>query len=298
MPLLKTEAPDLENIDGWINSTSIDLEDGVHLLYFWNYSCKCCRDRSNLFQKIHERYSELKVIGIHTPQFDFEKDKKNLEKAVEKLDMSHIFAHDSQQKVSDELNMAYSNQAMVVDGGSIVYQQTSSTELKKLLDKISELLGVDNEVEESELEREKTSQEFFGYSRTSGLNQEGNYPGEKNYQIPENRIKGETYLKGSWEQKEHCIEAKSDSELRFNFESSEVNLVVGPNEVLRDIEVLVNGKPVSEDAAGEDLRIENGRSYIRVKDPDLYNLIDSEYQSSEILIVPDKKTRLYALSFG
>jgi len=298
MPLLKTDAPALENIDSWINSAPINLEDGTHLLYFWNYSCKCCRDRLELFQRIHEEYSELEVIGIHTAQFGFERDERNLEKAIERLDIGHAVAHDAHENISEQYNLAYSNQALVVDEGSIVYQQTSKMETKELVDQISDILGIEKEVKTSDLDQDVSTQEFFGYSRTSGLNQEGNHPGKKDYRLPENRIKGEAYLKGLWEQTEHYIESKGNSELRFNFESSEVNLVVDPNDALRDIEVLVNGESVSEGDAGEDLRIENGRSYIRLKHPGLYNLFDSEHQESEIALIPDNKTRFYALSFG
>lgn len=297
MPLLKTDAPELNDIDRWINSNPVDLEDGIHLIYFWNYSCKCCRDRQKLFQRIHEEHSEISVIGIHTPQFDFEKDKRNLDKAVEKLDITHTVAHDSQKKISEEYDMAYSNQAVIVDEGSIAYQQTHKMEIKELVGKISEALGTEKEVDTSDLDRKVSSQEFFGYSRTSGLNREGNHPGEKEYRLPGNRTKGEAYLKGLWEQTEHYIEARDSSEVRFNFESSEVNLIVDPNDGLRDIEVLIDGEPVSEEDAGEDLRVEDGRSYIRANHPDLYNLIDSEYQKSEIVLISDEKTRFYALSF-
>lgn len=298
MPLLKTDAPALENIDRWINSNPADLEDGTHLLYFWNYSCKCCRDRLELFQRIHEEHSEINVIGIHTPQFGFEKDEGNLEKAVEKLEINHAVAHDPQENVSEEYDMAYSNHSLVVDGGSIVHQQTHNMETRILVDKISEILGIEKEVEVSDLDQDVSPQEFFGYSRTSGLNQEGNHPGKKDYQLPDNRITGEVYLKGVWGQKKHYIEAKDSSELRFNFESSEVSLIADPDDGLRDIEVLVDGKPVSEEDAGEDLRVEDGQSYIRAKHPGLYNLFDAEHQKSEITLIPDKKTKLYALSFS
>jgi thiol-disulfide isomerase/thioredoxin len=297
MPLVKTDAPALENVDEWINSDPVDLDEGSHLVYFWSYSCKCCKDRLKLFQRIHEKYPEINVIGIHNPKFGFEKDGGNLRKAVQKLGINHAVVQDTQRNVSEEYNMAFSNQALIVSEGSIVYQQTGKIGIEDLVSKISEILEANKEVETSDLEQERSSQEFFGYSRTSGLNREGNHPGKKDYQLPQNRIEGETYLKGVWEQKEDYIEAKEDSKLFFNFESSEANLIADPNNGMRDIEILIDGEPVPEEKAGEDLRIEDGRSYIRVNHPDLYNLFDSKYQEYEITVIPDKKTRLYALSF-
>lgn len=297
MPLLKTDAPALNNIDSWINSGPIDLEEGVHLLYFWNYSCNCCRQRIKLFRQINQQYSEIKVIGIHTPKFAFEQNERNLRKAVEKMDIEHAIAHDIQRKVFDNYDMAYSNQAVIVDEGSIVHQHTHKMENQRLVEKVSEILETENELDTSELDRDVPPQEFFGYLRTSGLNQEDNYPGEKTYQLPENRKKEETYLKGVWNQTEHYIEAGDNSELWFNFESSEVSLVIDPNDSIRDIEVLINGEPVSEEDAGGDLRVEDGRSYLRSKRPDIYTVFDSESRINEVTLIPDKKTRLYALSF-
>jgi|GEM_PF-642238 peroxiredoxin len=298
MPLLKTDAPTLENVESWINSSPIDLEkEGTHLLYFWNYSCNCCRDRLKLFKNIHQEYSEIKVIGIHTPELGFERDIRNLEKAVEKLEIDHSIAHDSEKQVSKAYDMAYSNRAVLIQDGKIVYQQTHSLGKKDLIEALNQFTGAQREIKGLDKAQELSSQEFFGYKRTRGLNQEGNHPGEKNYNLQDNRKKGETYLNGKWEQKKHCIEAKGNSELRFNFESSKVGLIVDPNDGIRDIKVLIDEEPVSQEQAGEDIRLEDGRSYIRVKNPDLYSLIDSEHQEAEITLVPDKKTRLYALSF-
>jgi len=55
---------------------------------------------------------------------------------------------------------------------------------------------------------------------------------------------------------------------------------------------LIDEEPVSQEQAGEDIRLEDGRSYIRVKNPDLYSLIDSEHQEAEITLVPDKKNKI------
>ncbi len=296
MPLLKKEAPDLNNVNEWINSAPINMEDGKYLLYFWNYSCGCCRERLDLFRHIHQKYSEIKVVGIHTPEFSFEEDEENLRSAVEKLDIDHPVAHDSIGRIFEDYNMAYSNHALVIDGGSIVFQHTRRMEDAELLQRFSEILG-DRKTDISKISRKRTSQEFFGYSRTSGLNEEGNYPGEKNYQLPENRKKKETYLKETWDQTKHYIEAKDRSELRCHVDSSEAGIIVDPNDGIKDISVLINGESVTEEEAGEDLRVEDGESYIRVKNPDLYSLVDSDRQKYEITLIPDKRTRLYALSF-
>lgn len=299
MPLLKTEAPDLEHVDNWINSGPINLEEGSHLLYFWNYSCNCCRERANLFQEIHENCSDIRVIGVHTPEFEFEKDGENLEKAVEKLEIGHHIAHDRRGAVLEDYSIAYSNQVIVVQEGSIVHQHNHRTDIEELEEKISEISEIEGSVEIPDINQagEIPPQIFLGYSRAEGLNQEGNHPGEKNYDLPENRKRDEVYLAGVWSQKEHYIEASENSKLKFKSESSKVNLVVDTNGGLRDIEVLMDGGPVPEKDAGEDLRVEQNRSYIRTNHPDVYNLIDSDRRESEITLISDRKTRFYAFNF-
>jgi len=301
MPLLKTEAPSLQDISKWINSDPLELEDeGLYLLDFWSYTCNNCRARVKKMQEIHEKYPEVTVVGVHTPDFEFERKSRNLEKAVEKLEIKYPVAHDSQKSTSRAYGTGYTVQTVLVHEGVMVYQQDRETGVDKLEDRISEILGTDKKGLESE---EKSSDQtvspytYFGYSRTRGLNQEGNHPGEKDYELPKTRKQDTVYLDGKWEQTEHYIEARKNSELKFNFRASEANLIIGPNDGIRDIQVQINGEPVSKEEAGDDLRLENGKSYLRVHHPDLYNLVDSEYKKSEITLVPDKKTRFYSFTF-
>jgi thiol-disulfide isomerase/thioredoxin len=300
MPLLKTEAPRLKDVDNWIKSEPINVEEGTYLLYFWNYSCSCCRDRLKLFERLHKEYSNISVVGIHTPKLDFERDDKNLEKAVEKLEIEHSIAHDKEGTVFEEYNMAYSDQAVIVKEGTIVYQQNTNRDREELEEKIADILQTEKKEirQNSNQDREAIYQTFLGYSRTEGINQTGNSPGENKYQLPKNRKKNVVYLGGKWEQTEHYIEARENPEFRFKFSSSKLDIVIGPADGLRDVKVLVNGVAVSEEEAGDDLRVEDGQSFLRVTHPGLYNVIDSSRQEIEVTLIPDRKTRLYTLTFN
>ena len=74
MPMLKAKAPSLDDADKWLNSEPKTLDKGINILYFWNFGCKCCRDRMRIFKHIQDRYASVDVIGVHTPNFDFEKE--------------------------------------------------------------------------------------------------------------------------------------------------------------------------------------------------------------------------------
>ena len=77
-----------------------DLHGSVVLLNFWSYDCGFCREVIGWIQEWQETYSDtdLQVIGIHTPEYAYEKRKKNVERAVEKLNITYPVALDNQKQ--------------------------------------------------------------------------------------------------------------------------------------------------------------------------------------------------------
>jgi predicted RND superfamily exporter protein len=247
-----------------------------------------------LFKHIQDRYPSVDVIGVHTPNFDFEKEDRNLEKNVRDLEIKHPIAQDTDRDIIQKYNLSHSNQVLIIEDGRIIHKHTGKAE-ESLLSKLSEKTG--QQEEKVDLEKEILSQKFFGFSRGSGLNEEGNHHGIKDYELPKNRSKDKIYLEGKWEQEKDYIEAKQNSEIRFSLNSNELDLTVNPNDGLRDIEIYVDGKPLDKEQAGDDVRIEEDRSYLRVKKPGIFNLTKSKVESSEVTLSVDDKTRLYAISY-
>jgi thiol-disulfide isomerase/thioredoxin len=82
--------PDLSGATAWINSplvTSASLRGKVVLIDFWTHSCINCMRSLPYIKAWNEKYgnSGLVVIGVHTPEFLFEKDESNVRKAVQDL---------------------------------------------------------------------------------------------------------------------------------------------------------------------------------------------------------------------
>lgn len=296
MLFLNSEHIDLDSANEWIGSQPENLENGVSIVYFWNYGCRCCRDRVKFFDKLNEVYDKVNVIGVHTPNFVFEKDFENLKRTLQDLDLTHSITHDAESNVFQKNELAYSNHSVILENGTIVYQSYGRNQLDKVEKKISDLLSVRKEGISRD-QYNSVVNEFLGYSRCDGLNEEGNSPGRNNFELKPYRSREKVHLKGGWIQREEFIESTQDSELYYNFESTEFSIVVDPKDGIRDIRVLLDGEPVSEDIAGNDLRIEDGKSYVRVKNPGLYNLFNSEQQQAEITLIPDKNTKIYALNF-
>jgi len=84
--------PDIQGIANWINSepTTIEAEiaDGnVVLIDFWTYTYVNCLRTMPHLKGWHEKYGDrgLTILGVHSPEFDFEKDNDNVQKAVESI---------------------------------------------------------------------------------------------------------------------------------------------------------------------------------------------------------------------
>jgi thiol-disulfide isomerase/thioredoxin len=94
-------APELAGISAWLNSrplTLAELRGKVVFLDFWTYSCSNCLNTIPNVNAIWRRYSgrPLLVIGIHAPEFDFEKDLENVTTAVSKLGIQYPVALDNE----------------------------------------------------------------------------------------------------------------------------------------------------------------------------------------------------------
>jgi thiol-disulfide isomerase/thioredoxin len=99
-PMVEGDMPELTGASGWLNSkplTRASLRGKVVVLDFWTYSCINCLRAIPYVNAWYEHYkgSGLVIIGVHSPEFDFEKDPANVRKAVEKFSITYPVALDS-----------------------------------------------------------------------------------------------------------------------------------------------------------------------------------------------------------
>ena len=103
-------APEFQGIEGWINSEPLSLEElrgQVVLVDFWTYSCVNCIRTFPYLKEWHRKYSGygLVIVGIHTPEFGFEKLRENVEAAAESHGLEYPIAQDNDYRTWN----AYSN---------------------------------------------------------------------------------------------------------------------------------------------------------------------------------------------
>jgi len=102
----------LSAADGWINSKPLsakELEGKVILVDFWDYSCINCIRTLPYVRAWADKYrnSGLVVIGVHTPEFDVEKQKPNVERAVKKFGITYPVALDNDYKIWNTFHNQY-----------------------------------------------------------------------------------------------------------------------------------------------------------------------------------------------
>lgn len=114
-----TTAPELAAGD-WINSEPLKLSElrgRVVLIDFWTFGCYNCRNTLPYIKGWHDRYRDkgLTVIGVHSPEFDYEKKVENLRREVASLEIHYPVVSDNDYKTWDAYNVAAWPTLFVID---------------------------------------------------------------------------------------------------------------------------------------------------------------------------------------
>ncbi|BBU32033.1 thioredoxin (plasmid) [Burkholderia sp. THE68] len=99
-PVNNTIAPEFAGIDTWLNSqplTLAQLRGKVVLVDFWTFACGNCVNTLPAVKSWHRKYGDkgLVVVGVHTPEFPFEQDTHNVQRAIERFGITYPVAQDN-----------------------------------------------------------------------------------------------------------------------------------------------------------------------------------------------------------
>jgi len=103
--------PEFQGISQWLNSSPLDMADlkgKVVLVQFWTFACINCQRTLPYIVRWHQQYAAqgLKIVGVHTPEFPFERDINNVKKALKQRQITYPVALDNDYKTWS----AYQNQ--------------------------------------------------------------------------------------------------------------------------------------------------------------------------------------------
>jgi thiol-disulfide isomerase/thioredoxin len=142
------QAPEFAGIDNWINSAPLDLKQlrgKVVLVDFWTFDCINCVHTLPHVKELYSRYRDkgLVVVGVHTPEYTFERDLGNLRNAVKKYGIDYPVAQDNRYATWNAYNNQYWPALYLIDqNGKIVYSHFGEGQYAQTEQAIRGLLGL------------------------------------------------------------------------------------------------------------------------------------------------------------
>ena len=319
------KAPEFTGITSYINTNATELSDlkgKVVLVDFWTYSCiNCIRTLPYLVDWNH-KYSDkgLVIVGVHSPEFEFEKNIDNVKQAVTRFGIEYPVLLDNDHGTWNAFQNSYWPRKYLVDSEGYIrydhigeggYVETENA-IKNLLSERSNQQGIEiSNINQTKLtvpgaqsvdfNQIKTPELYFGYqyARAQLGNIEGFNPDKTvNYTIPTSNLKSNViYLQGLWKNNPDSMELVGpDGKIILSYSSKSVNIVAGGK---GEISVKEDGKntQTNNPFKGNELDTEDK---LNIDGQRLYNIADhGDYGNHHIEInAKGSGFKLYTFTFG
>ena len=306
-----TLAPDISTPDGFINTNNLPITISefkgkkVVLLDIWTYSCINCQRTIPYLKEWHKKYEGegLVIIGLHTPEFSFEKVQKNVEKAAKDFGIKYPVVLDNDFSTWNAYKNRYWPRKYLIDvDGYIVYDhagegQYKETEvaIQKALMERADRLNMDMEVSSNisspenvvsvDSSKVRSLEIYFGWGRNEFLgNGVASATGEQVFTLPKSILPNKLYLEGIWVFNYEYAENKNTASIVFNYEAKNVYMAAGSSEGV-EIEIYKDDVFVKK---------------ITIKNEMLYSMIEgSDYGKHELhIVIPKARLQVFTFTFG
>ena len=261
--------PSLGGATGWLNSpplTAASLRGKVVLVEFWTYSCINWLRTLPYVRAWAEKYRNqgLVVIGVHTPEFEFEKNVDNIRWAAKDMRVDYPIAIDSGYAIWNAFrNNSWPALYFVDAKGQIRHQHSGEGEyeqsertIQKLLTEAGaggigrELVSVDGRGAEAAADwgNLRSPETYVGYERTQNFSSPGGVLPEKRrvYAAPARLSLNHWALSGDWTVgKQATMLNKANGRIAYRFHARDLHLVMGPAARGTSVRfrVLIDGRP-------------------------------------------------------
>lgn len=313
----------LSGATGWLNSPSLtasDLRGRVVLVSFWTYTCINWLRSQPYLRVWAERYADdgLVIVGVHTPEFDFERDLENVRRAVGDLRVGYPVAVDTDYAIWDGFRNQYWPALYLVDAeGRVRHHRFGEGGEERSERAIQQLLaeagahGVDqapSSVEATGVEAAAdwgslaAAENYLGYARTENfVSPDGVVPDARHvYGAPARLRRDQWALAGDWTMRRQAVILnRAGGRIVCRFHARDLHLVVAP--LVRDepvrFRVALDGQPPAT-AHGLDA---DHRGDGVVTAPRLYQLLRQPGPVADRtcqITFQDPRVRVYAFTFG
>lgn len=277
-------APDIIGVENWINTSGwnslSELRGKVVIIDFWTYSCINCIRTLPYIQKLHEMYADdgLVIIGVHAPEFQFERDINNVRKAALEYGLTYPIVQDNNFATWKNYNNRYRPAKYIIDKewkvrythfGEWAYEETEQV--------VQYLLGVDKELSLQDQNNwwsyDQTPETYLGNARRA------------NFITTTSTTRNERRL--DWSRlanDEKVVSSSNWWSITINAYARQVNLVLG------------SSTPITADIMIDGVKTKS----ITIDGYNLYNLYQSDnYADHQVSIIFDKSwIEAYAYTFG
>ncbi len=315
---------ELTKVSGFVNTSSVMIGDligkKVIIVDFMTYSCINCIRTFPYLNAWYDKYRDqgLEIIGIHTPEFAFEKNINNVRKAMRDFGIKFPVVLDNDYGTWNAYGNNYWPRKYIIDiDGYIAFDHIGEGDYEETEAKIQELLAEkmvrDNQSADLvaggmvKVVSPKPSQVgspeiYFGAARNEYFaNGISNQSGEQKLTFPGTINLNELNLVGSWNfENEFTENTTSQAKVVYRYSAKSVYFVAS-SQIPNKVEVLRDGAPLTKETAGSDIIFADGKSYLLVGEDRLYNIINDKAGAGEHtlqFIIESPGLKAFTFTFG
>jgi cytochrome c biogenesis protein CcdA/thiol-disulfide isomerase/thioredoxin len=307
-------APEFVDNEHWFNTpgdrplTLRSLRGRVVLVDFWTYSCINCLRTLPYLNAWNKAYGKdgLTIVGVHSPEFPFEKDAGNVEEAIERNDIHYPVAQDNDLATWSAYGNQYWPAEYFIDAeGHVRFAHFGEGEYGEKEKVIRELLAEagrpvgphEGKVDAVAPSKTTTTPEtYLGAARAERFTNPMLSPGSHEFGDPGKPPLNEFAYHGRWRISLDSAIAEAGAGLDLHFGARRVYVVLGPTGGHAErMKVLLDGRPIPASLAGSDVH----GGWVEVDSQRLYDLVDLPKVESRILtLVPESGVEAYSFTFG
>ena len=309
-----TPAADFTAGTKWLNPSSpitlSGLKGKVVLVDFWTYTCINCIRTLPHVTAWYNKYQPygLRVIGVHSPEFAFEKDTNNVLAAIKRFNIKYPVVQDNKLDIWNAYNNQYwpaeylidtKGNIRRVDFGEGQYDQMEKAIQALLIDAGAKIPSSLTGVKDVTPKIQNTPETYFGSARNEyGYPQPINVNGKFAFKTPDPVPVNQFAFGGTWQIADEYAQATAGATITESFAATHVYFILKPSKVgsQDQVQVSLNGKPLTGPYAGADVKV----GELLVDSDRLYEVYNSGQPSRGTLTFTFKNsgTQAYTFTFG
>jgi cytochrome c biogenesis protein CcdA/thiol-disulfide isomerase/thioredoxin len=292
--------------DGKTALTMADLKGKVVLIDFWTYSCINCQRTFPYLKTWWEKYKDqgLVIIGVHTPEFEFEKDPKNVAQALKDFGITYPVVQDNNFATWKAYeNDSWPAEYLIDKDGHIRFQDVGEggyaekeKNIQTLLNELHPAKPVTNSIDDKDYQLySNTPETYLGYYRIANLDlsEQVNPDQKAAYNAPSQLAYNTFAFDGDWTVNQTYAVPEKGASVFYHVDAKDVYFLMEPMSGPVTVQIEVDGKA---QFPGDDVK--NG--VITVDKSRLYHVAHFETAGEHVVRLRflDGKVKAYTFTFG